>query len=118
MMISQYVLFDLFSLESQNFDVATENDAKAPDSEPEKGEKSKEIDANDAHDDDDVAEALLAKAEKEQAAMAAASSSTQFDVKIGDGMDIAIHGENGKKCIKKSLLFKYCPWQWTCELQR
>ena len=63
-------------------------------------------------DDSALSEALLHKMEaKEQAGSASAGASagaaaassahsqqstTQFDVKIGDGMDIAIHGENGK----------------------
>ena len=54
-----------------------------------------------------VAEALMNKRAKEAAMEAIASTAcatagenattAQFDVKIGDGMDIAIHGENGMK---------------------
>ena len=49
-----------------------------------KPQKSTNFDENDI----DIAEALLANKEhKDQ---------LNIDVKIGDGMDIAIHGENGK----------------------
>lgn len=41
-----------------------------------------------------IAETLLSKMDKEQASRQ--PNTTQFDVKIGDGMDIAIHGENGE----------------------
>ena len=40
-------------------------------------------------------EALLGKEHKEQ--------QVNYDVKIGDGMDIAIHGENGKSFLDKNL---------------
>ena len=50
-------------------------------------------DVRDADDDDEaqeplIADALIGKQEKDR--------SNTVDVKIGDGMDIAIHGENGK----------------------
>ena len=57
--------------------IADENFVKKP-------QKSTNFDENDI----DIAEALLANKEhKDQ---------LNIDVKIGDGMDIAIHGENGK----------------------
>lgn len=52
----------------------------------------------DEDDDDgpDVSEALLrAKDSQSEETGELNAASTQFDVKIGDGMDIAIHGENG-----------------------
>ena len=40
--------------------------------------------------------ALAATASGAAGVTASTAATTQFDVQIGDGMDIAIHGENGK----------------------
>lgn len=61
-------------------------------------------DSNDINEDTSVTDGLMRKMEDEQR-LDDDQAMTQFDVKIGVGMDIAIHGENGNNECRTFLNF-------------
>jgi hypothetical protein len=70
--------------------------------------------------DSDVSEALIKRDAKDrhhhhhhhhQQQQREQQQTTQFDVKIGDGMDIAIHGENGKNKVTDLVVSGLIPGQ-------